>query len=254
VTTGSVRMLALPTNVAPFDNADCRAAVAAAVDRRKLQAGLGGGSDVVRSARLWPRALPGGPDDADPPADPDGARAALGKCGRPDGFSTVLAVPDVPSSVDAANTVADQLAAVGIQARVTPLDPTTFYATDVGKPDNVVAQQYGIVLATRTADFPTAGSFLVPLVDGRSIRRVGNTNYAHLADDQLNALIDTARQAADPAAAAKAWADVAAAAEETSAYVPLAESRVQLIAGQRLRNGLVMQPYGSYDLATAGIA
>jgi peptide/nickel transport system substrate-binding protein len=28
---------------------------------------------------------------------------------------------------------------------------------------------------------------------------------------------------------------------------------VQLVAGQRLRNGLVMQPYSSYDLATAGV-
>ena len=37
------------------------------------------------------------------------------------------------------------------------------------------------------------------------------------------------------------------------AYVPLAETRVQLIAGQRLRNGLVMQPYSGYDLATAGV-
>jgi peptide/nickel transport system substrate-binding protein len=28
---------------------------------------------------------------------------------------------------------------------------------------------------------------------------------------------------------------------------------VQLIAGQRLRNGLVMQPYSGYDVATAGV-
>jgi peptide/nickel transport system substrate-binding protein len=28
---------------------------------------------------------------------------------------------------------------------------------------------------------------------------------------------------------------------------------VQLLAGQRLRNGLVMQPYTGYDLATAGV-
>jgi peptide/nickel transport system substrate-binding protein len=165
----------------------------------------------------------------------------------------VLAAPDVPASVALADALAGQLGKVGIKVQVAPLDPTTFYATDVGKPDNVVAQKYGIVLATWTADLPTAGSFLVPLVDGRSIRRVGNTNYAHLADNQLNGLIDTARKATDPAASAQAWADVAAAAEQTSAYVPLAETRVQLIAGQRLRNGLVMQPYGGYDLATAGV-
>ena len=37
VTTGAVRLLALPTDVAPMDNADCRAAVAAVIDRRAVQ-------------------------------------------------------------------------------------------------------------------------------------------------------------------------------------------------------------------------
>ena len=46
---------------------------------------------------------------------------------------------------------------------------------------------------------------------------------------------------------------VAQAAADTHAYVPLAENRVQLLAGQRLRNGVVMQGYGGYDVATAGV-
>ena len=253
VTTGAVRMLALPTNVAPFDNPDCRTAVADTVDRRTLQGVLGGAGDAVRSSRLWPRGLPGGPEETDPRPDLGAARAALQKCGQPDGFSTVLAVPDVPTSVSLAGALADQLGAVGIRAEVRPLATTSFYATDVGKPDNVVASGYGIVLATWTADFPTPGSFLVPLVDGRSVRPVGNTNYAHLADQGVNTLIDTARQAADPAAARKAWTDVAKAAGETAAYLPLAETRVQLVAGQRLRNGVVMLPYSGHDLASAGV-
>jgi len=40
---------------------------------------------------------------------------------------------------------------------------------------------------------------------------------------------------------------------KTAAYVPLAENRIQLVAGERLRNGVVMQPYSAYDLATAGV-
>ena len=75
-----------------------------------------------------------------------------------------------------------------------------------------------------------------------------------LQDAGINGLVDTALQtAADPAEALAAWGDVATAAGKTAAYVPLAETRIQLVAGQRLRNGLVMQAYGSYDLATAGI-
>jgi peptide/nickel transport system substrate-binding protein len=253
VTSGAVRLLALPTKVAPMDNADCRAAVAAAIDRRALQEVLGGPTDAVRSSRLWPQTQPDGPEDADPRPDPGAARASLEACGHPDGFSTVLAVADASTSVQLAEAVAAQLAEVGIEAEVRPLDATTFYATDVGNPGNVAKNGYGLVLATWTADFPTASSFLVPLVDGRSIRSVGNTNYAQLDDRDINALIDKARAAPDAAAAQGIWRDVAAAAGGTSAYLPLAETRLQLVAGQRLRNGLVMQPYAGYDLATAGV-
>jgi peptide/nickel transport system substrate-binding protein len=203
----------------------------------------------VRRSQLWPRGLPGGPEDRDPGADLDAARASLKACGRPDGFATVLAVADTTSGVAAADEVADELAQVGIDVEVRPLSAGTFYATDVGKPDNVAANGYGIVLATWTADFPTASSFLVPLVDSRSIRSVGNTNYARLDDPAVDALVDQARAAGDTGA----WREVAGTVAASSVYVPLAETRIQLLAGQRLRNGVVMQPYSGHDVATAGV-
>ena len=249
VTTGAVRLLALPTDVAPMDNPDCRAAVAAAVDRRAIQTRLGGAVNVVRRSELWPRELPGGPEDRDPRADDAAARAALKACGQPDGFSTVLAVADTPTGVAAADEVAAELADVGIEAEVRPLSASTFYATDVGSPGNVTANGFGIVLATWTADFPTPGSFLVPLVDGRSIRAVGNTNYARLNDPAISGLIDQARAAGST----EAWREVASAVSKATVYLPLAETRIQLLAGQRLRNGVVMQPYSGHDVATAGV-
>jgi peptide/nickel transport system substrate-binding protein len=253
MTAGAVRLLAMPTNVAPLDDAACRTAVAAAIDRRALQKMLGGAGAALRTSQLWPRSLSGGPEEDDPPVDPAAARAALQECGHPDGFETALAVVDAPASVGLAEVIADQLAEVGITVDVQPLQATTFYATDVGNPDNVAKKGYGLVLATWTADFPTPSSFLVPLVDGRSIRSVGNTNYARLNSPDFDELIDAARATADPAGAQAAWRKVATAARDTAAYVPLAETRVQLIAGQRLHNGLVMQPYSGYDLATAGV-
>jgi peptide/nickel transport system substrate-binding protein len=69
----------------------------------------------------------------------------------------------------------------------------------------------------------------------------------------INALVDQARAAGDTAEADGLWRQVAGEAATTHAYAPLTETRVQLLAGQRLRNGLVMQPYNSYDLATAGV-
>jgi peptide/nickel transport system substrate-binding protein len=253
VTTGAMRLLALPTTVAPMNNVDCRAAVADVVDRSAVQEALQGEGNAVRTSQLWPRALTGAPPDPDLHPDLEAARAALARCGKPQGFSTVLAVADVPSSVLVARSIAADLAKVGIQAEIRPLDPTTYYANDVGRPDTVTKQGYGIVLATRTADFPTAASFLVPLVDGRLIRSVGNINYARLSDPAVNAAVDKARAATERAAATDAWHQVLTAVAATSAYVPLAENRVQLLAGQRLRNGVVMQPYAAYDLATAGV-
>jgi peptide/nickel transport system substrate-binding protein len=249
LTTGAVRLLAMPTDVKPMDNADCRAAVAAAVDRRTLQKTLGGADNAVRRSQLWPRALDGGPADPDPKPDLGAARAALKKCGQPDGFATVLAVPDTTSSVAVADEVAAELAEIGIKAEVRPLDASSFYAKDVGDPRSVAKNGYGIVLATWTADFPTAASFLTPLVDGRLIRDVGNTNYARLNAVSVNKLIDQARSSGK----AKAWRAVAAAVDAAHVYVPLAETRVQLLAGQRLHNGVVMQPYSGHDLATAGV-
>jgi peptide/nickel transport system substrate-binding protein len=249
VTTGALRLLALPTDVAPMDNADCRAAVASVVDRTAVQTALGGPVNVVRRSQLWPRGLPGGPQDRDPRADLGAARAHLKACGQPDGFSTVLAVADTSSGVVAAEEISGELAEIGIKAEVRPLAADTFYATDVGSPNNVAANGYGIVLATWTADFPTPASFLTPLVDGRSIRNVGNTNYARLNDPDVNTLIDRARAAGG----ADAWREIAGSAGKASVYVPLGETRIQLLAGQRLHNGVVMQPYSGHDVATAGV-
>ena len=253
VPSGSIRLLALPTTVPPMDNADCRAAVAAVVDRTAVQEALVRDGSSDRTSLLWPHAVAGRPEDPDPRPDLEAARASLAACGRPEGFSTVLAVAKTTGSVEVAETLAEDLAEVGIEVQVSPLDPATYYATGIGNPDTVTASGYGLVLASWKADFPTAASFLVPLVDGRSIPAVGNTNYARLADPAVDALADAARTATDPAASVDGWRQVAAAATASAAYVPLVESRLQLLAGQRLRNGVVMQPYGSYDVATAGV-
>jgi peptide/nickel transport system substrate-binding protein len=249
VTTGALRLLALPTDVAPMDNPDCRAAVAAVIDRRAVQTALGGAVNVVRRSELWPRGLPGGPQDSDPHADAASARAHLKACGHPDGFSTVLAVADTSTGAAAADEISQELAEVGIKATVKSLPAATFYATDVGNPKNVAAGGYGIVLATWTADLPTPASFLAPLVDGRNIRNVGNTNYARLNAADVNTLIDKARAAGGTAG----WRKVAEAVDKAAVYVPLGETRIQLLAGQRLHNGVVMQPYSGYDIATAGV-
>ena len=250
-TSGSLRLLAVPASVVPFDNAECRAAVAALVDRRAVQDKLGGPKRAVQTSLLLPQFLSRGVDRPDVRPDLAAARDALAGCGRPDGFETVLAVSNSQPSVQVAEGIAAQLAKAGILVRVEPIDSQSFYKT-VGEPATVQAKGYGLVLANWNADFPTLESFLVPLVD-QSVTEQANTNFAQLSSVPVNDLVDAARVAPDPDAALEAWVGVAAAAVATHSYIPLAEARVQLIAGQRLRNAVVMQMYTSYDLATVGV-
>ena len=234
LTTGAVRMLALPTDVAPMDNPACRTAVAAAIDRRGVQEQLDRQGNAVRSSRLWPRALGDGPEDADP--RPDAVRRPRRARGvRDAGRLRHRARRPGHADQRRGRRGGGRPARRGRASRWRSVRWTRPPSTPPtsGTPANVAANGFGIILTTWTADFPTPGSFLVPLVDGRIIRQVGNTNYARLNDEAINALVDQARASGDPAA----WREVATAAAATSAYVPLAETRVQLVAGQRLRNG-----------------
>ena len=163
VTTGALRLLALPTDVAPMDNADCRAAVAAVVDRRAVQNALGGAGQRRPHARSCGRAdCPAGREDRDPAPGPRRGP------GAPDGVRPARRVLDRARRrrhAERASTLAERGrrragrgrhqgrgAAAGRRARSTPRTSAS--------PDNVAANGYGIVLATWTADFPTAG--LVP--------------------------------------------------------------------------------------------
>jgi peptide/nickel transport system substrate-binding protein len=75
LTTRSVRLLALPTTVAPFDKPACRAAVAAAVDRKAVQDALGGPSNAVRTGGPTPtRRAPRWPSAASPRASRPSSR------------------------------------------------------------------------------------------------------------------------------------------------------------------------------------
>ena len=234
-----------------MDDADCRAAVAV------------GARPAARCRLCWvarwrpakraavAAGVPGGPRVRDPRADLDAARPRLKKCGHPDGFSTVLAVVDPPSQCRPGMGSPVNWPGSGSRPRSRRWTPRTFDATDVASPEDLAAKGFGLMLAGWTANFPTPGSFLTPLVDGRSVRD-GQQRRTPPADDAaLNAPIDKARAAG--AARRRPWREVAGTLATYGLLLPLGENGMQLVAGQRLRDGVVVRPYRGYDLATAGV-
>lgn len=259
-TTGTVRLLAMPAAVPPFDNAHCRRAVQFAVDKAAVKDGVGGSPAAALATTLWPRALPGYPAVAPYPGgdgnhgDQAAARAELARCGRPDGFTANLAVLADGRGPVCADATARALARVGIRVTVRRYPRSQFRSVVAGAPAVVRRDQLGLILADWSADFPSPYAFLVPLADRRSIRPSGNPNLAELGDAALEQAVDEATATLDPVQATAAWRDVETLAMQAASYVPLIEDRALLLAGTRLRNVYVQPVYHGYDVVSLGVS
>jgi peptide/nickel transport system substrate-binding protein len=259
-TTGTLRLLAMPGAVQPFENVHCRKAVQYAVDKAAMKEAVGGASAAALATTLWPRALPGYPAVAPYPGgegnrgDEAAARAELTRCGRPDGFAVNLAVvADGRGPACAAATVR-ALARVGIRVTVATYPRSQFRSVVAGAPAVVRRDRLGLILADWSADFPSPYAFLVPLADSRSIRPSGNPNLAELGNAGLEQAVDEATATLDPVQATRAWRDVETLVMQAAAYAPLIEDRALLLAGARLRNVYVHPVYHGYDVVSLGVS
>jgi peptide/nickel transport system substrate-binding protein len=259
-TTGTVRLLAMPSAVQPFENVHCRKAVQYAVDKAAVKDGVGGASAAALATTLWPRALPGYPAVAPYPSgdgnrgDQAAAHAELARCGRPAGFAVNLAVLADGRGPACAEATARALARVGIRVTVTRYPRSQFRSVVAGAPAVVRRDRLGLILADWSADFPSPYAFLVPLADSRSIRPSGNPNLAELGDAGLEQAVDEATATLDPVQATAAWRAVETLAMQAASYVPLIEDRALLLAGPRLRNVYVHPVYHGYDVVSLGVS
>nr|BFE56829.1 ABC transporter substrate-binding protein [Dactylosporangium thailandense] len=256
-TTGFVQYAALSTKVAPFGDVHCRRAVQYAVDKAAVQTARGGGQIA---GGMLPPGIPGYDEGLDPyltksgRPQPDKARDELAKCGKPDGFTTVIATTGSPRSLKTAEAVQAALAKVGITARIDPSDPSLYARSVVGSPDNVHAKGYGIILSAWSADFPTGSGFYPTLIDGRQILPSGNNNYAELDDPLINEQLDNARTVADPVRAAGIWQQVNAEVMDNASMLPLLYDQVLNYRNPRLTNVFVNQYYGTWDATALGVS
>ena len=258
--TGTVRLVAMAAGVEPFDDVHCRRAVQYALDKAAVKDAVGGTHAAALATTLWPRALPGYPATAPFPGgegnrgDLAAARTELARCGRPGGFAATLATVDDGRGPVVAEATAAALARVNIAVTVRRYPRGEFLSSVAGAPAVVRQDRLGLIVTEWGADFPSPYAFLVPLVDGRSIRPRGNPNLAGLDGADLKQAVDEASATLDPVQATAAWRDVEAAAMETAAYAPLVEDRALLLGSARLRNVYVHPVFHGYDVASLGVA
>jgi peptide/nickel transport system substrate-binding protein len=258
--TGFLRYAMLSTQVAPFDNADCRKAVLYAADHEAIQAAWGGsvGGDIATTA-LPPSVVGYKKADEygflkDKNGNADKAKQALQACGQPNGFSTKIAVRgDRPKEVASAEALQQSLDKVGIKTTIEQYPSGDWSAQFAGNPQFVHANGLGIIIAGWGADWPSGFGFLSQLVDGRAIKaNGGNYNQMELNDPEINALLDKGIQTADENQRNDIWTQVDQKVMASGALLPFVYEKTLLYRPESLTNVFVTAAYGQYDYTQFG--
>ena len=140
--TCATALIAMPTDVAPWDDVHVRRAVAHAINREDIIAATQGRAGAPLETLISPMMLdPLGSDEEVEDAlasipryehDVEKAKEELAKSSVPDGFSVEFKVITSNSSV--AEVVAAQLTEIGIDTTVVAMQDTAWYA-EIGKPE-----------------------------------------------------------------------------------------------------------------------
>jgi len=197
-TTAFTRYFSVMPSVIP--NVYCRQAIFYATNKAALVQAFGGTTAGVAAGSMTPPTISGHSDTAnmypvgkDNTGDVTKAKAALTKCGKPNGFSTKFAY-STPSETGPKVFSAEQtaLARVGIKLTASTSAASSYYSSFIGSPANIKNQGLGIAIAAWGADFPTGYGFWNSIANGATILPSGNTDYPSLNDPVVNKILDAA--------------------------------------------------------------
>jgi peptide/nickel transport system substrate-binding protein len=259
VPSQGIRFVALNTTVEPFDNTNVRRAVAAAIDREALQTTRGGPQLGTIATHVLPPSIPGfaegggaaGTVDVmrNPRGDLALARSYMRKAGyaggRYRGPRLLLVGDDEPPGSATASAVQRQLERLGFR----------FDARHVPRSESF--NRYCGVPRTRVAicpngfwgkDFFDAQGLLDPILDGERIRTIGNVNWSHVNDAELNAGFDIAAAEIDPVKRAAAYGEIDRTVSSRAFVVPWLWDNQVAFASADVR-GVASRFTASWDLS-----
>jgi ABC-type transport system substrate-binding protein/methyl-accepting chemotaxis protein len=190
-------ILSLNCRKAPFDDVRVRRALNHAIDRQKLNEHSFAGTGIP-AAGVIPPGLAGHDASSTGYAfQPDRARALLAEAGLPRGFEFDYHCP--PREAEARDSFIfrcfDDLAAIGIRARIIPSEGRTFAETFRDNAVRIVAW---------TADYPDPDAFFAPLFWSKGPDLIGSG----LTDAVLDEGIEKARRSVNIAERERLYASI----------------------------------------------
>ncbi|MGW2422034.1 ABC transporter substrate-binding protein [Streptomyces sp. NPDC001709] len=250
----NTRYLSINTRHKPLDDVRVRRAIAYALDKDALRTARGGPIAGRLATTLLPPSLPGAVTD-DPFPSPDGkgdpakAKALLAQAGHASGLTLTLDTPATAGGQTQGEAVQASLARAGIKVKINAISSSAFYST-VGN----TAQEHDLVIDGWTPDWPGASTYLPLVFDGRLITPEGNNDHAQYDSAKVDASIDRIAGMKDPAAAAKAYGELAGRIMQDVPVVPFLWDKAAVLTGPHVTGAYGHIAYvGRLDLVSLGL-
>ena len=181
----------------PFNNAKLREAIAHAIDRKRI-------SDIVMDGKgsLYDGPTPKGlwwfnPEAVSYPYDPEKAKALLKEAGFPNGIELTLSTPQVGVFQQINQLAQEQLAAVGIKAKLAPVAQSEWYDLLVKKQTNFSPNRW--------TQRPDPDGLLYILFHTK-----GFANTTGYSNEKVDKLLEAGRNTYDPAERKKIYDEMQA--------------------------------------------
>ena len=237
-------------------NAAVRKAFALATNRDGYVTALGGPSAAAPSSTLIGPVLPGHRSDdplgAGTSGDPAAARAALQKSGLTLPVAVRVAYRSTPTADKAMAALKNGWSDAGFDVQLQPIVKNYFQT--VSEP--AATSRTDVFWANWAPAWPSASTVIPPLFDSRiNLTPSGKgLDLGGFADAKVNAEMTRILGLADPAAQAKAWADLDATLAKRGAFIALAQRRSLYVGGSGVTGLAANQALGGFvDLATIGV-
>ncbi len=194
----------------PFDDPKVRKAIRMAIDKEQIIDGIYDGNGIPAVGPLAPNVF--GYDESVPGVeyDPEKAKDLLKEAGFEDGFKTTLWTHDEREQVDTATNVQAQLKEIGIDAEVEVLEWGAYLdQTAKGEHDMFIL---GWSTVTGDADYG-----LYALLHSDNFGSTGNRTFTE--NEELDKLLEEARQNPDPKERQKLYSEIQGLLNEISPMI-----------------------------------